>query len=189
MKPTNIKIELADILDASTNGVLVVDRDGCILYENKQIHDYYRIDGSASVGLPVGDLIPQIKETSANCIRSGEARIGLQLAVNGIAAVANVAPIIKKGKVIGASISLKRMDEYERLAERLDTYKNQNKLLEAVFNASTDGLWIIDQKGAVVAWNPAAEVITGFAAADIIGKQFNALDEVGISKKRCPPYQ
>jgi len=183
MKPTNNKIELADILDASTNGVLVVDHDGCILYENKQIHDYYRIDGSASVGLPVGDLIPQIKETSADCIRSGEARIGLQLAVNGIAAVANVAPIIKKGKVIGASISLKRMDEYERLAERLDTYKNQNKLLEAVFNASTDGLWIIDQKGAVVAWNPAAEVITGFAAADIIGKQFNALDEVGISEK------
>ena len=183
MKPTSDKIELADILDASTNGVLVVDSRGCILYENRQMHDYYRLERGACVGLPVGDLIPQLEATSTNCIRSGEAHIGLQLEANGIAAVANISPIIKQGEAVGASISLKRMDEYEQLAETLESYKKQNKLLQAIFNASTDGLWIIDAKGTVVAWNPAAEAITGFTADEIVGKQYDELAAIGIEKK------
>jgi PAS domain S-box-containing protein len=183
MKPTSDTIELADILDASTNGVLVVDSRGCILYENRQMHDYYRLERGACVGLPVGDLIPQLEATSTNCIRSGEAHIGLQLEANGIAAVANISPIIKQGEAVGASISLKRMDEYEQLAETLESYKKQNKLLQAIFNASTDGLWIIDAKGTVVAWNPAAEAITGFTADEIVGKQYDELAAIGIEKK------
>jgi PAS domain S-box-containing protein len=183
MAPLGYDIELADILDASTNGVLVADKKGVIVYMNKLVRSYFRLAGDTGIGLPVGDLIPQMEGDVADCIRSGEAIIGRQLKEKKPSVVANISPIIKQGEVVGASMSFKNMDEYERLAEKLDAYKKQNKLLDAVFNASSDGLWIIDQNGVVVAWNPAAEFITGFKAEEIVGERFTDLEDVGIPKE------
>jgi len=183
MAPLGYDIELADILDASTNGVLVADKKGAIVYMNKLVRSYFQLAGDEGIGLPVGDLIPQIEGDVDNCIRSGEANIGRQLQGKKTNAVANISPIVKQGEVVGASISFKNMDEYEQLAEKLDAYKKQNKLLDAVFNASSDGLWIIDSNGVVVAWNPAAEFITGFKAEEVVGERFTDLEDVGIPKE------
>lgn len=183
MAPLGHDIELADILDASTNGVLVADKKGVIVYMNKLVSSYFRLAGDTGIGLPVGDLIPQMEGDVADCIRSGEAIIGRQLKEKKTSVVANISPIVKQGEVVGASMSFKNMDEYEQLAEKLDSYKNQNKLLDAVFNASSDGLWIIDPNGVVVAWNPAAEFITGFKAEEIVGERFTDLEDVGIPKE------
>ena len=176
-------IELADILDASTNGVLVADNKCVIVYMNKRVRSYFRLAGDEGIGLPVGDLIPQIEAEVADCIRSGQANIGRQLIEKKVRVVANISPIVKQGEIVGASISFKNLDEYERLAEKLDAYKKQNKLLDAVFNASSDGLWIVDSNGAIVAWNPAAEFITGFKAEEVVGKRFTDLQHVGVSKE------
>ena len=183
MRPPSDKIELADILDASTNGVLVVDSQGSILYENRMIRSHFQLEGNAGIRLPIGDLIPQIGETVTDCIRSGKTLTGQPLKIKDTAAVANISPIIKQGEVVGASISLKRMDEYEQLAEKLESYKKQNKLLDAVFKASSDGLWIVEPNGLIVAWNPSAELITGFNAEEVVGRRFTELQHLGVSEE------
>jgi PAS domain-containing protein len=57
--------------------------------------------------------------------------------------------------------SLNHNTEFKELSKQLDPYKRQEKLLESVLNASSTGLRIADPNGAIVAWKPAAEAITG----------------------------
>jgi transcriptional regulator with PAS, ATPase and Fis domain len=172
MQPLNKKIKISDILDASTNAVMVVDSDKCITYGNRMIREQFELNWDGCVGKPVGKLIPELEKGATACIQSGDTQIGIQLRLNGKNVIANISPIVKQGQIIAASISLKHKEEYERLAKLLDAYRLQNKLLETIFGASTDGLWIINSEGIVVAWNPAAESITGFKAKEIVGKKY-----------------
>jgi len=183
MAPHRDDIELSDVLDASSNAVLVVDREGAVVFANRRVRSFFQLKGNKGFGWPVGDLIPQIDRDVHECLRSGAAAIGRRVERKDLKVVANISPIIKQNRIVGASISLKNMVEYEQLAEQLDSYKKQNKLLQAIFNASTDGLWIMDSSGVLVAWNPAAEHITGYRSKEFIGKHFEELEDVGISKE------
>ena len=177
------KIDLGDVLDASTNGVIVTNDTGIVVYVNQLARNYFHRKKNAILNSPVENLIPAIKESVRECIRHRKKVIGLPLAENKLRAVANISPIIKRNKIIGTSISIKSMEEYEGLALKLDAYRKQNILLKAIFNASTDGLWIMDPGGVIVDWNPAAEDITGYKAEEMIGKVFKELESIGISQE------
>ena len=171
------------ILEVSTNGILVTDNDGVVVYLNRRAKDRLKVSHSEGIDAPAEDLIPQIGREIMDCLGSGKSVIGCRLTENGINAVANITPIVIKDEVAGASVSFKDMDEFEKRAEELESYKKQNKLLEAIFHASFDGLWIMDPKGVLVAWNPAAEFITGFKAEEMVGKRFTELEGIGIPKE------
>ena len=58
-----------------------------------------------------------------------------------------------------------------------------NKILNALFRVSTDGLSISDRKGNIIACNEASAKTTGLKASDFVGKNVHDLIENGIMDK------
>lgn len=52
---------------------------------------------------------------------------------------------------------------------------DRDALLRAIIETSPDGLITIDEEGSILSFNPAAETMFGFDAADVIGKNVNYL--------------
>ena len=177
-------IELADSIDTDTNGVLTGDKKGLIVYMNDWLRSFSGLSEDAGKGLSVGDLILDAQGDAPAWIRSGKAIKEQRLQENKARVVATISPNIGQPEVVKASIGLKkRHHNSEQLSKQLDAYKRQNKLLEAIFKASSDGLWIVDAKGVIVAWNPAAEKNTGIKAEEVVGRVFTELEHVGVFKE------
>ena len=177
-------IELADSIDTDTNGVLAGDKKGLIVYMNDWLRSFSGLSEDAGKGLSVGDLILDAQGDAPAWIRSGKAIKEQRLQENKARVVATISPNIGQAEVAKASIGLKkRHHDSEQLAKQLDVYKRQNKLLEAIFKASSDGLWIVDAKGVIVAWNPAAEKNTGIKAEEVVGRVFTELEHIGVFKE------
>ena len=66
-------------------------------------------------------------------------------------------------------------------------------LAQGLLEAMSEALYVVDRKRTITYWNRAAEEVTGFAAADVVGKRcrdgvLNHVDEAGRSMcgSRCP---
>ena len=82
--------------------------------------------------------------------------------------------------------SLQKVDE----TQRFDIYRESkitpdqlNKILNAIFRVSTDGLSISDRKGNIIVCNEASSKITGLKVSDFVGKNVQDLVENGIVNK------
>lgn len=63
---------------------------------------------------------------------------------------------------------------------------DRSELLEAALEAYPEGLALLDLEGRVVFWNRAAEVITGYPGASLVGRPLCQAHEALIS---CPDYE
>jgi len=82
--------------------------------------------------------------------------------------------------------SLRKVDEVQRFEiyrESRITPDQLNKILNAIFRVSTDGLSISDRKGNIIACNEASSKITGLKVSDFVGKNVQDLIENGILDK------
>jgi PAS domain S-box-containing protein len=74
----------------------------------------------------------------------------------------------------------------------MNTIIDDPKFLESVLETMSDGLMVVDPEGTILFFNPAAERITGYRAAEVIGKPCAILDtdtcvyrEGGRTEIRC----
>ncbi|MGD8760798.1 MAG: PAS domain-containing protein, partial [Desulfobacteraceae bacterium] len=82
--------------------------------------------------------------------------------------------------------SVKRVDE----AQQCEIYRESkitpdqlDKILNAIFRVSTDGLSISDRKGDIIACNEASSKITGLKVSDFVGKNVQDLIANGVIDK------
>ncbi|MBW2123168.1 MAG: PAS domain S-box protein, partial [Deltaproteobacteria bacterium] len=66
------------------------------------------------------------------------------------------------------------MHEFEVAAQKLGSYKRLNTELEAIFESSSDGIWVSDGQGRVININSASEKLNGVSAKDVIGKNIKS---------------
>ena len=60
-----------------------------------------------------------------------------------------------------------------------------SELFRAVFNSISDGVFTVDRDFVITSFNPAAERITGFAAADALGKQCYEVFRTDVCHRHC----
>jgi len=53
--------------------------------------------------------------------------------------------------------------------------KERNEILSTIMESAGNAIIMIDDKGNVTFWNPAAERILGYSREEIIGKELHAL--------------
>jgi two-component system, NtrC family, response regulator HydG len=63
-----------------------------------------------------------------------------------------------------------------------------SKYWKPVFDTLNDGLMIVDAKGVIVAVNPAAEKITGYAGEELVGKSCRVLNCTGCHIQEGNPH-
>ncbi len=69
---------------------------------------------------------------------------------------------------------LLRRTDHGIQSQQARLYENEMRL-EAITNAAQDGIVMIDREGRVNFWNPAAETLFGYSAAEIMGRDLHEL--------------
>ncbi|MBI5522571.1 MAG: sigma 54-interacting transcriptional regulator [Desulfarculus sp.] len=169
----------ATVLDASHNGIMVVDRRGVILLFNQAAR---RVLGDIQ-GSPVGRHFSQVRPETwpeiQEVLTTGRPQIGRRISLPQATIIANRNPILVEGRVEGVISVFQDISEYEAIISQLQGFRRLNRQLEAIFETSQDGLYIADGQAIGIRTNNAYERITGLRREDLLGKSLQQLVDEG----------
>ncbi len=169
------EITFNDIFQNTSNGVIVTDADGVITHINRRSENYLHIDARRDTGKPVSDILPLTGRVIHQCLENGKEIYGRQISGKKAKIILNVTPILRRNRLIGAVCHFQELSLFEASAKQLASYRQLNLQLETIFNASSDGIWVCDGQGVVIAINRASEILNGLKARDVIGRNVDEM--------------
>jgi len=184
-------MELKPTLDQAFNsasiGIVSTDQFGNIAAINQQASEIIGIDKQKIVGTNISEHLKITAQLVHKCLQTGKPQIGRHIRGKRINLVANITPVKENGYVLGAVCCFEKMYEFEQTARKLESYQRLSKEFETIFNSSSDGIWVVDGTGMVIAVNQAAEKFSNIKAADVINKNVVNLVESGIIDQTLTP--
>lgn len=184
-------MELKPTLDQAFNsasiGILSTDHIGNIAAINQQASEIIGIDRQKIVGTNISEHLKTTARLVHRCLQTGNPQIGHHIRGKRMKLVANITPVRENGKVLGTVCCFEKMYEFEQTARKLESYQRLNKQFETIFNSSSDGIWVVDGTGKVIAVNQAAEKFSNIKAADVMNKNVVKLVESGIIDQALSP--
>ncbi len=169
-------ITYEQMLQSSSNGMIATDGRGFIVFLNRKAEQVLGFESHKVKGVYICDVLPMTGPQVMKCIETGEPQLGHHIIGKNISLVLNIATIQNKGRTEGAICCFQGMAEFESAAKKLESYRLQNVQLKAIFQSSSDGIWICDPKGKIIDINPTSEGMNGIRAEDYVGK--NVMDLV-----------
>jgi PAS domain S-box-containing protein len=165
------------VINSVQSGILAVDDNGIIILVNKAGEELLGIGRAAMVGRPVAAVIPNT--VMPTILKTKKTLIGRKVEINGIALMANYAPIIVQGQLKGAVSVFQDISIVDKMSNELSNVKSLIKELEAIIDSSYDGIWITDGQGNVLRVNRAYERITGIKFSEVKGRNMQELVDKG----------
>lgn len=174
-------ISYEDIFNTSTNGVLVTDAKGYLTHINRQAENILGLSAKRHIGRYISDLLPLTGPQILSCLTSGQPNLG-HLIKGKVVDLVLFITLNKAddGSVRGAVCTFQEMGQFEISAQKLESYQRLNRELAAIFDASSDGLWVCDREGNVVNINKASALLNGIKAEEIIGQNIASLVARGL---------
>jgi len=169
-----------EILHATRGGIIVTDADARIVFINQPAFKLLSFNEADPTGSPVTTLLPISAPLVIKCLQTGEPQLGCHIMGKSVDLVVNVTAIVRDGRIIGAVCHFQGMQEFQLSAQKVHSYKNLNRELQAIFRSSSDGIWVCDGQGNVIDINQASERLNGVPAADVIGENVQAMVDRGI---------
>ncbi len=158
-----------EILENSSDGIIIVDNEGTVVYINGRAQKITGLDGRAVIGRKAVDVIPNTRLN--HVVRTGRAEIGRKQLIGETVIVTNRYPLRnEKGDVEGAVAIFRDVTEIERLSDRVSDLWRARELLEAVIESSEDAISVADERGVNIIVNPAYTRITGLPREAVLGK-------------------
>lgn len=173
-------IDFEDIFQYTSNGVIATDLDGIITQINSKAEAVLKLNAQIHLGKDILHILPLTGNPVQKCLRTGEAILGYLVHGKKADLIANITPIIKKGKLRGAVCNFQELRLFEKTAQKSHSYKSLNRQLETIFHSSSDGIWVCDGQGMVININKASENLNGIKAADVVGNTISDLLESKI---------
>ncbi|MDR1701377.1 MAG: sigma 54-interacting transcriptional regulator [Sporomusaceae bacterium] len=155
----DINETLTLIFETVSEGILIIDKNACIVYGNKAYCDFFKIDLTGFKGRPLRDLQPgailpnvlTTKKTIWQAPQQGSADIYF----------VNMYPIFKNGEVVGGISIISFTQQANGMKKLVDQLKQQNKMLLNRIAKSSNARYTFDD---IVAVAPASVRIKGLAA-------------------------
>ncbi len=162
-------------IDASHNGIVVIDCQGTIHIYNKAARRIFK-DGEATlVGRKIMDIRPHAWADMQDVIRTGVAQIGRKIALPEVTIIANRTPLFSDDEVVGVISVFQDVSEHEKIISQLQNYQKLHRELEAIFESSYDGFYVTDGDANTLKVNKSYERITGLSRDNLIGRSMHAL--------------
>jgi PAS domain S-box-containing protein len=174
------KITYEQIFNATSNGVVVTDASGDIVYINQQAEEILGLSDKKNTGIFISELLPLTGPQVMECLRTGKPKLGYHIIGKKVDLVLNITLIRLEKQIQGVVCNFQEMKQFESSAKKLKSYKYLNHQLETIFKASSDGIWVCDGKGKVIDINEASERLNGIQAKRIIGKNVSDLVNSGL---------
>ncbi|MDA8408544.1 MAG: sigma 54-interacting transcriptional regulator [Deltaproteobacteria bacterium] len=177
---TDITLSWSDILDASHDGIVIINREGIIHVYNKAARRLLDDGDYSAVGRHFSEVRPETWPDLKNVLETGVSQVGKKIVLPKATIIANRNPIVIDGKVVGVISVFQDISEYESMISSLQGYKKLHRQLEAIFESSFDGLYITDGKANTIRVNNAYERITQLKREDLIGRNMVDLVKDGV---------
>jgi PAS domain S-box-containing protein len=175
-----MKPSCKDILDSSNNGVIATDAKGWVTYINPQATTILGFKPHQILGRYIPDILPLIGPIVIECLQTGNKQIGHHIIGRSVKLVINVAAIHNGHRVAGAVCTFLEMREFENSAAKLASHQKLHIQLKAIFQSSSDGIWLCDGQGRVLDINRASEKLNGIQSARVVGKTVARLVQDGL---------
>jgi two-component system sensor kinase FixL len=172
------------VIDSAVDGIVVIDAQGRIEAFNPAAERLFGYRESEVVGRNVTVLMPspyreEHDQYLARYLATGEAKIiGKGRAVTGLRRDGSVFPLhLSVGEM--ASTGERRFTGI--LHDLTDRLSLENRLTSSearwrsIIESAVDGIVVIDAKGRIEAFNPAAEQLFGYCEDELIGRNVNIL--------------
>lgn len=174
------KLTFEHIIQSVSIGVLVTDKNGVIRFINNQAKKILAIIEKDIIGNFISDALPLTGPQVMKSLKTGKPHSGHHVIGKSRTIVLKVTPVKKKKETLGAVCSFQALEEFERSARKLESYRRQNIELSAIFKSSSDGIWVCDKDGRVIDINPSSEKFNGLKAKDVIGRHVSELIDEGL---------
>jgi two-component system, LuxR family, sensor kinase FixL len=173
---------LAAIVDASDDAIIGKDLDGVILTWNRAAERLYGYTAKEAIGRSIAMLIPDTLPNELATIlartRAGErvdhyetvrrTRLGQLIEVS-----LTVTPIADSaGRIVGASTIARDVTSRKRAFE---AQEQSDLRWRSIIESAVDGIVVIDGKGRIESFNPAAERLFGYTEPEVQGRNVNVL--------------
>jgi len=184
---------IENILDSFSDGVIAIDKDLRIISFSKGAE---RITGFLAIditGKNFNDVLKSkldvYKSPIRDVLENGKSLANIRTKINNvdnksITISITVTPLKDvKGEIVGVIINFRDIEEVFKLHAELYT---ENARLIAILNSITDGVLTVDNEWRITSFNPAAEMITGYRAEDVMGRQCHEIFKSEKCKENCP---
>ena len=177
MEPT---ITYKHVFDSTGNGIIATDDKGNIVLINRKASRILGLKKKEVIGVKIKDFLPLTGKLVMKCLQTGKPQLGRHIYGKRISLVVDVTPTKEGRKLMGTVSSFQKMKQFENSAQQLESYKELNKQLEAIFESSSDGLWVCDGQGRVIKINKASAKLNGVKPKDVIGKNSKYMIQEGV---------
>ncbi len=173
---------LAAIVESSDDAIIAKDLDGTILAWNAGATRMYGYTADEMIGRNIGVIIPfdrpdelhdivrrvvageRVQHFETVRIAKGGRRVDVSLTVSPIKDAS--------GAIVAASTIARDITQKNAQVQQL---KDSEERLRSIVEAAVDAVIVIDARGHIEAFNPGAERLFGYTAADVFGKNVNLL--------------
>ena len=168
---------LTNILDPSpwehlSLGVLVVDRQGRVVYANQAASPLLGPRAEGEDAPPLAEGLPELWPEAQAVFDQGAPRLGARLWRGGRQYLVSHLPVLEQGRVAGVVVHLADLAPDPPLGpSHSQPFQEAEAQLEAIMDASFDGLWISDHQGVVRRVNQAALKMVGLPRDRVEGRQ------------------
>jgi len=174
-KPTH-----EQILNASGNGVIATDAFGVVIFANYMVRDLFGLDPEVISGCRISELLPLPAMAVAEALKTGKPVFGRHVQAEDRSMAMNVTLIRQDRQIKGTVCSFQPTELLEISVRELESHKNLNRQLNAIFESSSDGLWVCDGQGNVTNVNSASEKLNGIRSMEVVGKNVSELMADGL---------
>ena len=178
------KLEL--ILSSVGEGILGLDGEGKHTFLNPQALKMLGYEAEELIGKPShslwhhsrsdGSPLPATECPNYMSLRDGQSRQGEEYYWrkdgSGFPVQFSVVPIMAEGKTGGLVVSFFDITERKRVEQAL---RQGEERLRSITDSAQDAILMMDPRGAISFWNPAAEKILGYSNQEAIGMNLHQL--------------
>lgn len=163
--------------DHMPEGIITINENGIITYVNQRAEQLTGITASSLINNSIREKFSSSR--LLNILQSRKKEINQKVTLaNGREVICDYLPLIdKKGFLHGALAIYRDLSEVYELIEKVSDLKDSEKLIEAIFQISNEGISVADEYGIIKKINRAYTMITGYEE-DIIGSAAFTLDEM-----------
>ncbi|MEP7304364.1 MAG: PAS domain S-box protein [Acidobacteriota bacterium] len=173
---------LAAIVESSDDAIIAKDLEGTILSWNGGAERMYGYSAAEVIGRSIYLIVPAsvVDELSAILVRikRGERfrnveTVRMTKAGRLLDVSLSISPILNRaGDMVGASAIGRDITDRKKDVQEL---RDSEARLRSILESAVDGIVVIDSRGHIESFNPAAERLFGYSAQEVIGKNINLL--------------
>ncbi|MFN6992026.1 MAG: sigma 54-interacting transcriptional regulator [Fervidobacterium sp.] len=156
------------ILDSIIEGIILVDKEGKVLYLNQNACKLLGLSQDI-IGKPVESVV---KNTRLHIVvRNGIPEIDqIQHTENAVIITSRIPLKDENGNLLGAVAVFRDITSLRKLAEEITNLKEIEAQLKAIIESTNDAISVADENGIVRLVNRAYTRITGYTPEEVIGK-------------------